>query len=248
MKFLVQGPFWPPLSTGDGRNGPTGFQKHFHTVCLGGTHPYHALGPLNGPLLHSRAPKTARFGPERPFWGSWRSSEGPRGPDLVPTAANWSDWVGVMVTTHFGLVLGLFWVPRGPKRTRFGPKCPFWGSWRSLEGLRGPDLVPTAANWSDWVGVMVTKHFGLVLGLFWVPRDTKRARLGPKCPFLAPKGPIWGQNSKLSQTYRVTYQNLREKGTQPMEKTSSQSGLPVERKFQKNYQLGSFAEMAKMHL
>ena len=190
MKFLVQGPFWPPLSTGDGRNGPTGFQKHFHTVCLGGTHPYHALGPLNGPLLHSRAPKKARFGPKTPFLGSWKSSEGPQGPDLVPTAANWSDWVGVMVTTHFGLVLGLF----------------------------------------------------------WVPRDTKRARFGPKCPFLAPKGPIWGQNSKLLQTYRVTYQNLRKKGTQLMEKTSSQSGLPVERKFQKNYQLGSFAEMAKMHL
>ena len=164
--------------------------KHFHTVCLDGTHPYHALGPLLGPLLHSRAPKRARFGPERPFWGSPRVLEGPR----------------------------------------------------------GPDLVPTAANWSDWVGVMVTKHFGLVLGLFWVPRDTKRTRFGPKCPFLAPKGPIWGQNSKLSQTYHVTYQNLREKGTQPMEKTSSQSGLPVERKFQKNYQLGSFAEMAKMHL
>ena len=86
--------------------------KHFHhTVCRGGTHPYHAIGPLNGPLLHSRAPNSARFGPERPFWGSWRSS-----------GARWLDWVGVMATTHVGLVLGLFWVPRGPKRARFGPK------------------------------------------------------------------------------------------------------------------------------
>ena len=119
MKFLVQGPFWPPLSTGDGRNGPTGFQKHFHTVCLGGTHPYYALGPLNGPLLCSRAPKTARFGPKRPFWGSQRDWKGPGGPDLVPTAVNWSDWVGIMVTTHFGLILGRFWAP---KRTQIGPK------------------------------------------------------------------------------------------------------------------------------
>ena len=31
-----------------------------------------------------RAPKRARFGPERAFWGSQRDSEGPRGPDLVP--------------------------------------------------------------------------------------------------------------------------------------------------------------------
>ena len=64
--------------------------------------------------------------------------EGPRGPDLVPTAANWSDWVGVMVTSHFGLVLGLLWAPRVPKRARFGPKCPFWGPWRSWEGPREP--------------------------------------------------------------------------------------------------------------
>ena len=99
--------------------------KHFHTVCLGGTHPYHALGPLTGPLLHSRGPKRARFGPKTPFLGSWKSSEGPQGPDLVPTAANWSDWVGVMVTTHFGLVLGLFWVPRDTKMACFGPKCLF---------------------------------------------------------------------------------------------------------------------------
>ena len=28
--------------------------KHFHTLCLGGRHPYHVLGPLNGPL---RPPK-----------------------------------------------------------------------------------------------------------------------------------------------------------------------------------------------
>ena len=57
------------------------------------------------------------------------------GPDLVPIAANWSNWVGVMVTTHLGLVSGLFLAPRGPKRARFGPKCPFWGV---LEVPRGP--------------------------------------------------------------------------------------------------------------
>ena len=168
--------------------------KHFHTVCLDGTHPYHALGPLLGPLLHSRAPKRARFGPERPFWGSPRVLEGPRGPDLVPTAPNWSDWVGVMVTTHFGLVLGLLWAPRGPKRARFGPKCPFWGPWRSLEGPRGPDLAPTAVNWSDWVEVMVISHFGLVSSLFLSARGPKRAHFGSKCPFFNHAGPDVGSN------------------------------------------------------
>ena len=56
-----------------------------------------------------------------------------------------------MVTTHFGPVSGFFWVPRDPKRARFGPRCPFWGPQRDSEGPRGPDLVPTAADWSDWV-------------------------------------------------------------------------------------------------
>ena len=52
--------------------------------------------------------------------------EGPRGPDLAPTAVNWSDWVEVMVISHFGLVSSLFLSARGPKRAHFGSKCPFF--------------------------------------------------------------------------------------------------------------------------
>ena len=116
--FWSRAPFGPFLSPGDSPVGP----KLFYTVYLGGTHPYHILGPLNRPLRHSRAPKRARFGPERAFWGPHRDPEGPGGPDLVPTAANWSDRVGIMVTRHFDLVFGLFRAPRAPKRARFGPK------------------------------------------------------------------------------------------------------------------------------
>ena len=50
------------------------------------------------------------------------------------------------------------------------------------EGHRGPDLVPTATDWSDWAGIMVTTHFGLVSGLFWATRDPKRAFLASKRP------------------------------------------------------------------
>ena len=71
------------------------------------------------------------------------------GPELVPIAAKWFDWVGVIVTTHFDLVLGLFLAPRGPKRARFGPKCLFWGSGMDSEGPRGPDLVPIPGQ-SAW--------------------------------------------------------------------------------------------------
>ena len=38
------------------------------------------------------------------------------GPDLVPTAPHWPAWVGLMVTTHFDLVLGPFWVPPGAQK------------------------------------------------------------------------------------------------------------------------------------
>ena len=33
-----------------------------------------------------------------------------------------------------------------------------------LEGPEGPDLVRTDANWSNWAGIMVTRHFDLVSG------------------------------------------------------------------------------------
>ena len=81
--------------------------------------------------------------------GPHRVSEGPGGPDLVPIAANWPDWVGIMVSRHFDLVFGLFRAPRAPKRARFGPNRPFWGPHRVSEGPGGPDLVPIAANWPD---------------------------------------------------------------------------------------------------
>ena len=68
--------------------------------------------------------------------------EGPRGPDLVPTAPNWSDWVGVMVTTHFGLVLGLLLAPRGQKKGPFWPKIPLLGVLKVLGGPGGARFGP----------------------------------------------------------------------------------------------------------
>ena len=59
-QFSFVGPFLAP-SEPRGRTRRAEWRpKHFHTVCLGGTHPYHALGPLNGPLRHSWGPHLAR--------------------------------------------------------------------------------------------------------------------------------------------------------------------------------------------
>ena len=82
--------------------------------------------------------------------GARRSSDGPGGPDLVPTAPDWPVWAGLMVTTHFDLVSGPFWGPRGPKRDRFCPKCPFWGPWRSSGGPEGPDSSSHFGNYCQF--------------------------------------------------------------------------------------------------
>ena len=111
----------------------------------------------------SKTGKKGPFRPEMPLLGLW---EGPEGPDFVPTAPNWPALDGLMLTTHFDLVSGHFWAPGGPKRARFCPKCPFWGPRRSSEGPEGPSLVPTAPDWSAYVGLMLTTHFDLVSGPF----------------------------------------------------------------------------------
>jgi len=59
---------------------------------------------ISGPFWAPVGLKRARFGPEKPFWGAPRSSEGPNGPDLVPTAPEEPAEVKHRVTTLFGLI------------------------------------------------------------------------------------------------------------------------------------------------
>ena len=84
-------------------------------------------GPFRDHYGTPGAPKRARFGPERPFWEPWRSLGSPGKPDLDLTAMGWSNWIGLMVTTHFDLVSVVFVGAKGPKRPFFGPTFPFWG-------------------------------------------------------------------------------------------------------------------------
>ena len=89
--FSLLGPLLGLFEPWGGPRGADWRPKHFHTLCLGGTHPYQVLGPLNGPLRHSWAPKSARLGLERPFWGPRRASECPGGPVFGPTVTGWSN-------------------------------------------------------------------------------------------------------------------------------------------------------------
>ena len=128
--------------------------------------------------------------------------------------------------------------PKGAfQKCLFCPKRAFWGPQRSLEGLRVPNLVPTAANWSNRIGHMVTTHFSLVLGFFWAPRDPKGARFGPKCPFLAPLGPklknVADPSCDLSKFARGGHL-INEKN----------SAYQLKEKYKKNYHLGQFCANA----
>ena len=60
-------------------------------------------------------------GPKRPLWGPWRSSEGPKGPDSVPTVTGWSNWVGNIHIMCPGPKEDLYGTSGVPKRAHFGP-------------------------------------------------------------------------------------------------------------------------------
>ena len=91
---------------------------------------YHMLICHVGPPYGTPgAPKRAHIGPERPFWGLWTSSDSPGEPDSVPSAALWSNWFGLIVTTYFDLVLGPFVAAKGPKGPFLAKKHLFGSIW-----------------------------------------------------------------------------------------------------------------------
>ena len=119
--------------------------KHFHTVYLGGTHPYHALGPLNGPLRHSRAPKGPVLAPKGPFGG-------PRGTRMAQRVQIWSQLPPIGLTELESLLphtLALYRASSGPPGPPNGPvlapKDPFGGPrgpWRARRGQIWSQLPP----------------------------------------------------------------------------------------------------------
>jgi len=142
-----------------------------------------------------------------------------------------------MVTRHFDLVSGLFWAPRAPKRAFFGPKRPFWGLQRDLEGPEGPALVPTAANWYDWAGIMVKRHIDLVSGLFWAPRAPKRTPLASKGPKMGPKLKIFAnQSCDVSKFAREGHLANKKKSPPFTIEEKNPKKLPIRAVSQKNDQ------------
>ena len=126
-------------------------QKHFHTVRLGGTHPYHALGPVQGPL---RPPKGLVLAPKGPV-------RGPGGPQGAAGSQIWSHLPPIgppeldSWSTH---TLTGYRAPSGPQGALKGLILALKDP---LGGPRGPLRAPIGQIWSQlpWNGLM-----GLNLG------------------------------------------------------------------------------------
>ena len=103
-------------------------------------------------------------------------------------------------------------------------------------------MVPTAANWSDWVGVMVTSHFGLILGLLWAKKGLfwpKIALMGPKRAHLGPKFQIVLNLSSDPSKHAREGHSADEKNFVPIWFTSSE-------KIPKKYQLWQFCNFCEV--
>ena len=154
--------------------------QHFHTVCLGGTHPYHVLGPLTRPLRHSQGPQK---GPFWPFWGPRRSLGSPGGPDLGPSATGWSNWVGRIHIMCSGPFRDHYGTPGAPKRAVLAQIGPFGGP-------GGPRWAPGGHIWSQ------LSLIGLSVLDSWSSHTLTRYR-APSGPPGAPKGPVLAQTPLL---------------------------------------------------
>ena len=117
---------------------------------------------------------------------------GPGGPDLVPTAADWSDRDVIIVTTHFGLVLGLFCAP---KRARFGPKCPFSAKLRPLAETIRPNINPKGVVTMSLTQADQLAAVGTKSGPLGPSDDLRGLQKSQNGPFWGPsRDPIPGQS------------------------------------------------------
>ena len=182
QKLSFLGPFWPPLSPGDGRDGPAGVQNTSTQCAWVGRIHIMRLGPLTDLYGTPGAPKRARFGPKRPFWGPGGPHGAPGGqiwcqlPPIVPPGLD--SWPPHTLTWYRD--------PSGPPGALIGPvlaqNTPFGdlGGPRRAPGdqiwsQRPPTGPPGLDSWLPYTLAWYQPSLGL-------PGDPKRARFGPKCP------------------------------------------------------------------
>ena len=101
-----------------------------------------------------------------------------------------------MVNTHFDLASSLFWAPMGPKRARFGPKCPFLPVFDRFLELGG----------SIWA-ITVLGEQGIPLRCSGHPtslyfeRKMSHSKWGHENLGSGPKSPFWALSTVLGAQY-----------------------------------------------
>ena len=151
--MALHGPNWPCRI----KNSSSGIK--IVLTCI--IHYYKSYWPTLGSLRHP----WGTFWPQKALLGAPEGLGGPGGSRFGPNCHQlvWMGWNHCYQTLWPGIWPLL--APRDPKRVRFGPKCPFWGSYRDPDRPLRLDMVPTAADWSDCVVTMVNTHFSLVTAL-----------------------------------------------------------------------------------
>ena len=132
-------------------------------------------------------PQRACFGPKYPFWGSWRYSVSPVGPDLVPTPTGCCAWVGLMVTTDFGLVSSLFLAAIFIFGPILGPTWSKKGTFRAKLGAFGASGCHEEAHYHE-------SNLGTAAGGSWDQTWLPGALRVPPRP---PKGAFWAKTSSF---------------------------------------------------
>ena len=181
---MVQGPFWPPLSPWDGRDGPTGIQNS-STQCIWVVRIHITrLGPLTdlygtpGPVL---APKDPFEGPR----GTWRARRVQIWSQLAPIGlTGLESWLPDTLTWY----LASSGPPGPPKGPVLAPKGPFEGprgTWRARRVQIWSQLPPIGlTGLESWLPDTLTWY----LASSGPPGPPKGLVLVPKGPFEGPRG------------------------------------------------------------
>merc|ERR1719285_48829 len=182
-----KGPFRPRkalLGAPEGLGVPWGacFWLNCHwLVQRDDPHPYHVLGPLNGPLWHSWGPQKGPFGPRKALLWAPEVLRGPRGTYFWPNC-HWLTRLAEPYPYHvlqpLQRPLRHSWGPLGFSRHSIQPK---WSP--NKPNAPHPSIACCMECYMCLQGYIEPPFQPQGPQKEMVKNRLKRVRLGPKCPF-----------------------------------------------------------------
>ena len=141
---------------------------------------------------------------------------------MVPTASDWSAWVGIIVYHTLWPGIGPLLGPQGPQKSSFWPKRPLLG------GLRGSRRAPGSQIWSQLPPAAVPRLDSWVRASSWQPGAPKAPVLAVNVPSLDHVGPNMGSKIKIAARERL---DPRPKSVVTMSPTQAQQSEGVGAKY-----------------